>query len=115
MSMPVANRCPHQAARGAEAKRLRAFIERASFPCVAAKAVLRQGGLRMIELGPLGDAGNASPLLDALTRLAPVLDAVGSSSCTRSMSPVARPGPKASVTIPTPATSPSAWPDIRSS
>lgn len=60
----------------ASAERLRAFIERATFPCVAAKAVLRQGGLRMIELGPLADPSNAAPLLDALGRLGPVLDAV---------------------------------------
>ncbi|KFN50619.1 guanitoxin biosynthesis heme-dependent pre-guanitoxin N-hydroxylase GntA [Arenimonas composti] len=75
-SMPVADRVPHSPARGVEAQRLRTFIERATFPCVAAKAVLRQGGLRMIELGPLADPRNATPLLDALMRLAPVLDEV---------------------------------------
>ena len=62
---------------GATARRLRDFVERPTFPCVGAKAALGQGGVRMLELGPLGDGGrdNTAPLLDALERLAPRLDA----------------------------------------
>ena len=60
---------------GTAARRLRDFIERPTFPCVAAKAALGQGGVRMLELGQLGGDGDTAPLLDALERLGPRLDA----------------------------------------
>lgn len=77
-SLPSETRGPGRHPRvGDRAERFRAFVQRPTFPCVAARAALGQGGVRMLELGTLGAPANAPALLDALARLAAAFAAPG--------------------------------------
>lgn len=78
LETPVAASCPRSRKpprNGTLESEFRDFIASDDFPCVGSKLALARGGLRAVELAPLGDVSNDALLLDTLAVFARHLDA----------------------------------------
>lgn len=78
LETPVAASCPRSRKpprNGTLESEFRDFIASDDFPCVGSKLALARGGLRAVELAPLGDVSNDAFLLDTLAVFARHLDA----------------------------------------